>query len=178
MRALVAFVFVTAFVATIVAQMASVSTTRHASPAPTKIENSKTVETVKPTTDSPQFSSEDGSIALDRAADGHFYAEVRINGNPVHMLIDTGASAIALSRGDAQAAGHATSIGMNDVVGEGVDGAVRGEYVKLDRVELGPLAASGLDAIVLNSGQQSLLGQSFLSKFASVQIEGDRMVLR
>jgi predicted aspartyl protease len=31
---------------------------------------------------------------------------------------------------------------------------------------------------VLNSGQQSLLGQSFLEKFSSVQIEGDRMVLR
>jgi clan AA aspartic protease (TIGR02281 family) len=178
MRALIAIVFVTAFVATIVAQMASLSTARHASPARTNIENSRAVETVKPPTDSPQFSSEDGSIALDRAGDGHFYAEVRINGNPVHMLIDTGASGIALSRGDAQSAGLATSIGMNDVVGEGADGAVRGENVKLDRVELGPLAASGLDAVVLNSGQQSLLGQSFLSKFSSVQIEGDRMVLR
>jgi clan AA aspartic protease (TIGR02281 family) len=67
---------------------------------------------------------------------------------------------------------------MNDVVGEGADGAVHGEYVKLDRVELGPLTASGLDAVVLNSGTQSLLGQSFLSKYSSVQIEGDRMVLR
>jgi predicted aspartyl protease len=31
---------------------------------------------------------------------------------------------------------------------------------------------------VLSSGRQSLLGQSFLSKFKTVQIEGDRMVLR
>lgn len=126
----------------------------------------------------PQFSSDDGSIALDRESDGHFYADVRINGNAVHMLIDTGATDIALSRDDARAAGLATSIGMNEVVGEGADGAVHGEIVKLDRVELGPLSASGLDAVVLNSGQQSLLGQSFLSKFATVQIEGNRMVLR
>ena len=94
------------------------------------------------------------------------------------MLIDTGATGIALSRDDARAAGLATSIGMNDVVGEGADGAVHGEYVKLDRVELGPLSASGLEAIVLSSGQQSLLGQSYLSRFASVKIEGDKMVLR
>ena len=120
----------------------------------------------------------DGSIALDRNADGHFYADVRINGNSVHMLVDTGASAIALSREDARTAGLAPSIGMPDVVGEGADGAVRGEYVRLDRVELGPLTAEGLDAVVLNSGQQSLLGQSFLSKFRTVQIEGDQMVLR
>jgi aspartyl protease family protein len=127
---------------------------------------------------SPQFSSQDGSIELERSPDGHFYADVRINGSFVHMLVDTGASAIALSRDDARSSGIATSIGMNDVVGEGADGEVHGEYVKLDRVELGPLSAEGMDAIVLNSGGQSLLGQAFLSKFKSVQIEGDRMVLR
>jgi aspartyl protease family protein len=126
----------------------------------------------------PQFESQDGSIALDRAADGHFYADVRINGNVIRMLVDTGASAIALSRDDARAAGLATSIGMPDVVGEGADGEVHGEYVKLDQVELGPLSASNLDAIVLNGGQQSLLGQSFLSKFSSVEIQGNQMVLR
>jgi clan AA aspartic protease (TIGR02281 family) len=83
-----------------------------------------------------------------------------------------------LSRDDARTAGLATSIGMNDVVGEGADGEIHGEYVRLDRVELGPLTAEGLDAVVLNAGQQSLLGQTFLAKFKSVQIEGDKMVLR
>jgi aspartyl protease family protein len=120
----------------------------------------------------------DGSIQLDRQPDGHFYADVRINGNMVHMLVDTGATGIALSRDDARTAGLAPSIGMSDVVGEGADGAVRGEYVRLDRVELGPLSAEGMDAVVLNGGQQSLLGQSFLSKFKTMQVEDDRMVLR
>jgi aspartyl protease family protein len=178
MRGLIALVLVTAFVATMVAQMASLSTTRHGSLVSASIATSNSVQTIQATPNSPQFNNEDGSIALDRSADGHFYADVRINGNPAHMLIDTGASGIALSRDDARAVGVATSIGMNDVVGEGADGVVRGEYVKLDRVELGPLSASGLEAVVLNSGQQSLLGQSFLSKFSSVQIEGNRMVLR
>jgi aspartyl protease family protein len=94
------------------------------------------------------------------------------------MLVDTGASGIALSREDAQSAGIATSIGMNDVVGEGADGEIHGEFAQLDKVELGPLSAERLGAVILNNGQQSLLGQSFLSRFASVQIEGDRMVLR
>jgi len=126
----------------------------------------------------PHFSSQDGSIELQRNSDGHFYADVRINGSTVHMLVDTGASIIALSRNDARSAGLATSIGMPDVVGRGADGEVHGEIVRLDNVELGPLSAAGLDAIVLNSGEQSLLGQSFLSKFSSVEIQGDRMVLR
>jgi aspartyl protease family protein len=125
----------------------------------------------------PTVTSNDGSVELDRNHDGHFYADVQINGSPVHMLVDTGATAIALSRDDARSAGIATSIGMNDVVGKGADGDVHGEYVKIDRIELGPKTVEGLDAIILNSGQQSLLGQSFLAKFDSVEIHGDKMVL-
>ena len=127
---------------------------------------------------SPHFSSQDGALELQRDPDGHFYADVRINGTYVHMLVDTGATMIALSRDDARSADIATSIGMNDVVGEGAEGAVHGEFVRLDKVELGPLSAQGLDAIILNSGGQSLLGQSFLKKFSSVEIQGDRMILR
>jgi aspartyl protease family protein len=181
MRGLIALVFVSAFIATLVAELASRSTgpiARQAAAATTSGPTDPGRLAELRSSNSPQFTTEDGSLELQRNDDGHFYADVRINGNPVHMLIDTGASGIALSRDDARAAGLATSIGMPDVVGEGADGEVHGEYVKLDRVELGPLSAKGLDAVVLNSGQQSLLGQSFLSKYSSVQIEGDRMVLR
>jgi aspartyl protease family protein len=120
----------------------------------------------------------DRSIELTRDGNGYFYADVTINGAPLHMLVDTGATDIALSRNDAQMAGVPTAIGMNDVVGEGADGAVRGQQVMLERVTLGDKSVEGLPAIVLNSGGQSLLGQSFLSKFSSVHIEGDKMVLR
>lgn len=120
----------------------------------------------------------DQSIELTRQPNGYFYADVQINGAPVHMIVDTGATVIALSRDDARAAGIATSIGMNEVVGRGADGDVKGEEVTLDRVSLGQKTVEGLPAIVLSSGGQSLLGQSFLERFASVKIEGDKMVLR
>lgn len=120
----------------------------------------------------------DQSIELTRDDNGYFYADVEINGAPVHMLVDTGATIIALSRDDARMAGIATSIGMNEVVGQGADGAVKGEQITLGRVSLGRRTVEDLPAIVLNSGGQSLLGQSFLSKFSSVKIEGNKMVLR
>ena len=120
----------------------------------------------------------DQSIELTRSSNGYFYADVQINGAPVHAVVDTGATVIALSRDDARSAGIATSIGMNDVVGQGADGAVKGEQVTIDRVSLGDKIVEGVPAIVLSSGGQSLLGQSFLSKFESVKIEGDKMVLR
>ena len=120
----------------------------------------------------------DGAVHLQRDENGHFYADVEINGAQVHMLVDTGATGIALSREDARKAGIATSIGMNDVVGQGADGSVHGEYVTVDRMALGGKTVEGAQAIVLENGDQSLLGQKFLSQFASVEIHGDTMTLR
>ena len=120
----------------------------------------------------------DGSVELQRNENGHFYADVEINGAQVHMLVDTGATGIALSREDARKAGIATSIGMNDVVGEGADGSIHGEYVTIDRMSLGGKTVEGMHAIVLNNGEQSLLGQTFLAQFASVEMHGDTMTLR
>jgi aspartyl protease family protein len=121
---------------------------------------------------------QDAAVQLKRDSNGHFYADVEINGTPVHMLVDTGATAVALSRDDARKAGIATSIGMPDVVGEGADGSVHGEYVTIERMNLGSTRAEQIHAIVLNGGEQSLLGQDFLQKFASVEIHGDTMTLR
>lgn len=118
------------------------------------------------------------AIALERSFDGHFYADVLVNGSPIRFLVDTGASTIALSRDDARKAGLAASISMPQVVGEGAGGAVHGEIVTLDRVMLGTTEATNVTAIVLDGGSQSLLGQSFLSKFASVEIRGNTMVLQ
>lgn len=122
--------------------------------------------------------AETGTIELSREANGHFYADVQINGQPVHVLVDTGATGIALTRDDARRAGLGVSIGMPNVVGQGADGDVRGEFVTLDRVSLGAMTAEAMPAIVLDTGGQSLLGQSFLSRFAAVEIRGDKMVLR
>ena len=122
--------------------------------------------------------STDGSLDIPRSPDGHFYADVDVNGSKLHMLVDTGASQIALSREDARSAGIATSIGMPNIIGEGADGSVHGEVATADRISLGNAKAESMPVVVLNSGGQSLLGQTFLAKFGSVEIHGDTMTLR
>jgi aspartyl protease family protein len=135
------------------------------------------LETAEPA-EQEQASVGEGAIAIPRSSDGHFYADVDINGATIHMLVDTGASGIALSREDAAEAGVAQSIGMTDVIGSGADGDVHGEYVMLDRVALGPKSIEQVPAVILGSGPQSLLGQSFLRRFGSVEIAGDTMRLQ
>jgi len=119
-----------------------------------------------------------GTISLAREPDGHFYADARVNGAAIRFLVDTGASGIALSEADARSAGLAYNPGQAEVIGTGASGEVRGQFVRLNRVELGLKAVNDTPAVVLESGDRSLLGQSFLSQFGSVEIHGDTMVLR
>lgn len=118
-----------------------------------------------------------GVITLEREANGHFYADAQVNGTPVRFVVDTGASGIALSRDDAQRAGLLLDAEV-EMVGSGASGAVYGRHVELDRVSLGIKEVRAVPAVVLEGGQESLLGQSFLAQFHSVRIEDDRMVLR
>jgi aspartyl protease family protein len=159
--------------------MASVLSHRPATaPSAPLVASTETSQDVGSTQSSEAPSATGAAGELERNSDGHFYADVEVNGVMLHMLVDTGASGIALSRDDARAAGIATSIGMNDVVGEGADGSVHGEVVQIGEIALAGRTAHDVPAIVLNSGERSLLGQSFLENFDSVEIHGDRMILR
>ncbi len=128
----------------------------------------------------PEFasSSKGGALVLERAADGHFYADVAVNNRTLRMMVDTGASTIALTAEDARRAGIPTSLSMNLAVGEGAGGTVYGDVARLSSVRLGKVSARDLPVVVIKGGSQSLLGQSFLRQFKSVNIEGDHMVLR
>jgi aspartyl protease family protein len=48
----------------------------------------------------------------------------------------------------------------------------------IERIAIGPLEARGVAGAVARELPISLLGQSFLSRVGTVEIRGDRMVLR
>lgn len=117
------------------------------------------------------------SAELRRAPDGHFYADAQVNGARVRFLIDTGASLVALTPDDARRAG--VTPGSERGVAMAAGGPVETAPVTIDRLAVGPLAAERVRAAVVSEGLPvSLLGQSFLARVGTVEIQGDRMVLR
>lgn len=126
----------------------------------------------------PRSMTPGAATELRRAGDGHFYAGVSANGRPVTMLVDTGASVVALTGADARALGLGWSPGDLRVVATGASGPIRGVALTLDRVALGGHEARGVAAVIVPEGLPiSLLGQSFLATIEPVRIERDRMVL-
>jgi aspartyl protease family protein len=116
------------------------------------------------------------SRTIARAPDGHFYLDALVNGAEIHFLVDTGASMVALTPADAQRA--AIALPDTRITAQGADGAIEVRPVKIDRIAFGPLEAREVDGAVAANLPISLLGQSFLSRVGTVEISGDRMVLR
>jgi aspartyl protease family protein len=117
-------------------------------------------------------------VTLDRERDGHFYADVTVDGVPSRMLVDTGASVVALTGDDAAAMGLTWDPSAVAPVAQGASGPVYGVHTRLAQVSVGNFEAQDVDAMIIPEGLGiSLLGQSFLSSVRQVQIEGDRMVL-
>lgn len=116
-------------------------------------------------------------VTLSRESDGHFYANVTIDGMSTRMLVDTGASVVALTAEDAAALGHYWIDDDLKPVAAGAGGAVNGMNISLDQVEVGGFVVEDVPAMILPDLGISLLGQSFLSKIKKVEIEDDSMVL-
>jgi aspartyl protease family protein len=118
-------------------------------------------------------------VQIDREGDSHFYVTADINGRSVRMMVDSGASMIALTRNDAELIGidvdRLPALGSANTAG----GVVPIRPVELDRVRVEGLEVAGVQAAVIDADMPtSLLGQSFLSRLQGVTVEGDRMTLR
>ena len=119
-----------------------------------------------------------GGHTLHRTRDGHFYAEATVDGTPMRMMVDTGASVIALTAEDAVAAGLIWDDSKVMPIGTGASGTVYGVRARLSEVEIGGIVRRNVQAVIIPEGLEvSLLGQSWLSQVDTVEIVDDRMVL-
>ena len=119
-------------------------------------------------------------VKLRRRLDGHFTANVEVNGKTISMIVDTGASTIVLRPEDAKRAGVDISNLNYRVPVLTANGRTVAARVYLDKVAIGPLDRQRVEALVAQPGAmtQSLLGMSFLSRLRSYEFTGDFLTLR
>jgi aspartyl protease family protein len=117
-------------------------------------------------------------IELRRGSDGHFHAAIEVNGVPVRFMVDTGASDLVLSRRDAARVGIDPASLVYLGRARTANGTVATASVRLGLVEFGGLTDTDVPASVSDGGLDvSLLGMSYLDRFTSIEIAGDRMRL-
>lgn len=105
---------------------------------------------------------EDRTVTLQRGPDGHYRAEAIINGAKVDVLVDTGATGVAISQKMADKLGlkSHSAIRTSTANGDSVAYMTRLESVKLGGVEAKDVAAT----IAPSLDGDALLGMSFLSR--------------
>ncbi|QJU60240.1 retroviral-like aspartic protease family protein [Sphingomonas sp. AP4-R1] len=119
------------------------------------------------------------SSHLLRSADGFFYAVASVDGRQVRLLIDTGASAIMLSTAEARRMGVDVDKLTFDQRVITSAGTVAMSRAVLDHMDVAGRTFEDVTVMVMpaNSGI-GLMGQSMLSRFDLVSIEGDTLKLR
>src|SRR4051812_4672628 len=81
-----------------------------------------------------ETSAEAKETVLEASGNGHFYTHAEVNGELVRFLVDTGATDVVLTLGDAERLGIPFSPDQFEVVARGASGDVRGQRITIDKV--------------------------------------------
>ncbi|HYD61204.1 MAG TPA: TIGR02281 family clan AA aspartic protease [Noviherbaspirillum sp.] len=122
--------------------------------------------------------SSDGkqSVTLQADGQGHYMVNGQINGGSVRMLLDTGATLIALPASEAVRLGIDYKKGSPGYVNT-ANGVAPAYKVKLNTVRVGDIEINQVDALVQEQGLPLiLLGMSFLNR-TEMRRDGAQMVL-
>ncbi|KAB2846723.1 MAG: TIGR02281 family clan AA aspartic protease [Hyphomicrobiaceae bacterium] len=119
------------------------------------------------------------TIELKADARGHFLATAHISGRPVRVLVDTGATTLALKWEDAMAAGLHVRESDFTIPVNTANGLTHVAPLTIDRVSLGDIEVRNVQAAVTRPGALhiTLLGMSFLKKLERVDFRGRTLVL-
>ena len=130
--------------------------------------------------EAPGASSTYGQASIVKSPDGHFWADAQVNGShPIHFLVDTGATVVALTASDARTLGiDSSSLDYNYTVMT-ANGPARAASVKLGDVAVDRAEVEDVQAFVIDKGlQQSLLGMSYLGRLSKFEATQDTLILK
>lgn len=126
--------------------------------------------------DSQEVVGEEVRIPMSR--DGHFWAEVELNGTKRRMLVDSGATVTALSTATAAATGIEADATLVPLLMKTANGTVRADAATVDRLQIGAIEAQKLKVVISPGlGDTDVLGMNFLSELRSWRVEGRTLIL-
>lgn len=115
---------------------------------------------------------------IERSSSGSFYVTALVNGVPIEFVVDTGAELVALTMADAARAKVPFDPAKFEPVAQTASGVAKGEKVHIASIDVEGKRRDDVGGMVLEGLSVSLLGQNYLQRLESVQMSGDKMILR
>jgi aspartyl protease family protein len=114
-----------------------------------------------------------------KGADGHYWAEASVGGRHVRFLVDTGASAVALTAEDARRLGFDLTRLEFDRDVTTAAGAGKAAVVELPYVSVAGARVDKVPALVIREGlETSLLGMTYLGRLDRFEATQRALILR
>jgi len=120
------------------------------------------------------------SVVLYKGEAGHYVADTLVDGSPIRMMVDTGATTVVLTYEDAERAGlNPQQLNFSSVVST-ANGPAQSAFVTLPRLSVGGIERTNIQAGVAEQGKldTSLLGMNFLNTLSTFSFSGDELKLR
>lgn len=119
------------------------------------------------------------AVALERVRGGQFLARSMVNGTPVTMIVDTGATSTVLTASDAQRAGIPVESLSFSLPIATANGPARAAHAVVGEISVGDIVRRDMDVMVASPAMlnQSLLGMNFINSLSGFDIRGDRLTL-
>ena len=120
------------------------------------------------------------AVEVDAGRGGHFYIDARVNGSTIPFLVDTGASAVALSHEAGRDAGLDLSPDDYTVKVNTANGVIAAAPVTLDSIRYETIRLRDVRAFVMPKGAlsgHSLLGNTFLNKLSEFRVERGKLIM-
>ncbi|NBB65696.1 TIGR02281 family clan AA aspartic protease [Pseudomonas sp. ODNR1LW] len=114
-----------------------------------------------------------------KGPDGHYWAQAKIDGKAVQVLVDTGASVVALTRADARRLGVDPAPEAFTGKVQTASGLVRAAPIKLNTISVAGVRVDDVEALVVEEGlAYSLLGMSYLGRLSAFEATPTGLTLR
>ncbi len=118
-------------------------------------------------------------VALRADRLGHFQADATVNGRAVPVIVDTGATTVALTEDSARRLGIALQRSDYTLPISTANGVIPAAPVMLSEVRIGGVSVRNVQAVVVSGDALpvNLLGMTFLSRLTKFEIGGGQLVL-
>ena len=120
-----------------------------------------------------------GAVEIRAGQSGHYHTEAEVNGRAIEVMVDTGATMVALTYEDAERAGIRLNPSDFTRSVSTANGVTRVAPVNIERISIGDITVRNVAASVSERGRlrTTLLGMSFLSRLERVDMRSGVLVL-
>jgi aspartyl protease family protein len=117
--------------------------------------------------------------SVTRAADGHYWAEATVEGRPMRMLVDTGASVVTLGRADAERLGVRLRTHDFSQTLTTASGPVQAARVVLTSLSVAGVEMTSVEALVVDRDlPAALLGMSYLGRLSAFEARPEGLTFK